>query len=163
MPLVSDVREGIASQMKRKAQPVRVEKELWSLSSKQSLAYDFAPKTYKDRSYRCWRCGSTATFTAEEQKRAYEIRKAYIWQARLLCPTCWTEEQNIAQQLRSFAAEWKQKKRTLVTNRSFLAEWLRLLELHPKYRGRRNPATIAMLRRLLAAGTQQAAARRALS
>lgn len=138
--------------MKRKAQSVRVEKELWSRSSKQSLAYVLAPKTYQDRSYKCRRCSGAATFTAEEQKRTFETRKAYIWQSRLLCPTCWTEEQSIARQLRSFAAEWKKNKRTLVKNRSFLAEWLRLLELHPKYRGRRNPATIAMVTRLLAAG-----------
>lgn len=141
--------------MKRKTQPVRVEKELWSRSSKQSLAYDFAHKTYKDRSYNCWRCGSPSTFTAEEQKHAYEVRKAYIWQSRVLCATCWTEGQSIANQLRAFAARWKQNKQTLRADREFLVEWLRLLELHPEYGGRKNTATMAMLKRILAADAEK--------
>lgn len=85
--------------MARKPAPVRVDKEQWSRSSKQSLSYDFPKKTYKDTPYKCSLCFADAVFTAEEQKHAFEVRKAYIWQARVLCASCWAEEQTIAKGL----------------------------------------------------------------
>jgi hypothetical protein len=141
--------------MKPKRRPVRVDKDAWSRSSRQSLAYDFARKTYKDQHYSCRRCGANSIFTAEDQKYTYEVRKAYIDQGRVLCQVCWSEEQAIAKKLGECAAQWKTNKPALLADQSFLAEWLRLLELHPTFGARENSATIQMLKKCLAKRAQQ--------
>ena len=56
----------------------------WSEKSKRSVSFFFTSK-YEDREYKCWSCGKLATFTAEDQKYTYEVRKASIDQRRVLC------------------------------------------------------------------------------
>jgi Probable zinc-ribbon domain len=132
-----------------KRKPVLVNKEQWSRSSKQSLAYDFARKTYSNITFKCQQCGADEVFTAEAQKRAYEDKKAYIWQRRVLCASCWKDEQLIAKSLRSYMTKWKLDKQNLKSDAVFLQNWLELLELHPYYGARKNTALIAMVSKCL--------------
>lgn len=137
---------------KRAIRPgVPVDPEKWSESSKRSVIYDFPPKEYGDINYKCWRCEASAVFTAEEQKQAFERRKAYIWQRRYLCGTCFSERQALERNIRRHSAKWEAQKRQLQRDIAFLKEWLQLLEAHPRYGGKRNEANINMLRRLLEA------------
>jgi hypothetical protein len=128
-----------------KRKSVLVNKEQWSRSSKQSLAYDFAGKTYADIIFKCRQCGANEVFTAKAQKRAFEDKKAYIWQQRVLCTSCWKDEQLIAKSLRSYMTKWKLDKQNLKSDAVFLQNWLKLLELHPYYGARKNTALIAMI------------------
>jgi hypothetical protein len=137
--------------MKSKRAPVSVDATRWSKSSKQSYSYVNPPEEYTDLEYDCWRCGSRAVFSAEDQKKTFEVRKAYIWQRRALCKPCWTEEQKIARRLQAKATEWKKNKPRLVKDLPFLREWLALLEEHPKYGVRANTGGIAMLKKQITA------------
>ena len=134
---------------------VRVEKDKWSRSSKQSLAYDFAKRTYKDRHFKCRRCSAAAVFTAEQQKHTFEVRKAYIWQGRSLCADCFAQEQHIERQLLVYASKWRNNKAHLAKDQGFLREWLCLLEAHVKFGHVPDSAAIAMVRSKLAEAAQQ--------
>ena len=134
---------------KQRSTRVPANREQWSESSKRSLAYDFQSAEYSDLHYLCWRCGTPSVFLAEEQKKAYEIRKAYIWQRRFLCDQCWRERRALEKITRTSSAQWKTEKRTLQRDRKFVVEWKNALEELPKYGARKNGAIIAMLNRLL--------------
>jgi len=86
--------------MEKKEQPphilaVPTAPEHWSDSSKQSYAYQSPPREYSDRHYTCRHCRKAAVFTGQEQREAYEARKAYIWQARVLCAECFATRMQI--------------------------------------------------------------------
>lgn len=132
-------------------------KDLWPPASKRSdrcVPYD---PFYTDRPYICRRCGQPAVYSAADQKQAVEVWKAQIWQPRVLCPDCWRERQQLEKKIAACNSRWSRSKATLKQNRPFLSEWLMWLELHPSYGGRKNTATIAMLRRLGASLTASAA------
>ncbi|TFV90132.1 hypothetical protein E4K72_21105 [Oxalobacteraceae bacterium OM1] len=102
--------------MKKMPKPrtIAANPDAWSAESKQSVAFEHRlTKEYADIGYRCWRCGRPSIFTAEEQRCAYEVKKAYIAQTRILCAACWRESNDIAAQLEACEKRWKQsKKRT---------------------------------------------------
>jgi hypothetical protein len=126
-----------------------VDASQWSRSSKQSSAFRAPPITYEDIQYHCWRCGNTAVFPAAEQKKAFEVRKASIWQRRVLCPECWEQRLKLERDIRDCQTRWRTQKRELQRDRQFLGMWLELLETYPKFAGRANHASIRMLQRLL--------------
>jgi hypothetical protein len=128
-----------------------VDASKWSEKSKRSEEYHFPPAEYEDLEYKCWRCGAAAIFAAEQQREAFEVRQAYIWQRRILCPGCWKERCRIERAIRGYATRWKEDKRRLRSDAMFLQEWLALLGRAPEYALRKNVAIIAMLRRLLGA------------
>jgi hypothetical protein len=136
--------------LKRKQRTQPVNPNHWSESSKRSGIFQTPPSHYEDIAYRCARCGEPAVFTAADQKLAFEGRKAYIWQRRVLCPECWGERQRIEHGIRECQTRWRDRKSELQRDREFLRHWLGLLERHPEYGGRKNHAGINMLRRLVA-------------
>lgn len=128
---------------------VPVDREKWSESSKRSYTYYSHPPEYRDYHYKCSSCGQPSVFTAEAQRNAYEVRKAYIWQSRTLCTDCFRECMRIERDLRKCAEDWKSDRSVLQQNTEFLRRWLTLLEDHVKYGGRADAGNIHMLRHLL--------------
>lgn len=82
----------------------------WSDSSKRSYSYAAFPPFYEDLPYNCWHCGKASIFSASDQKVAFEEKKAYIWQRRMLCRECWSDEQKIASTIRACQTKWNESK-----------------------------------------------------
>jgi hypothetical protein len=123
--------------------------EHWSDESKRSVAYGFAIKPYRDKTYLCWRCNAPDVFTAAEQKHTFEVRKANISQQRVLCQTCHREWVGLDHEAREYRQQWAAEKETLRQNNEFLRRWLNVLEALPGYNGTRDEGNIVMLRRLV--------------
>jgi hypothetical protein len=124
----------------------------WSESSQGSVAAYFTTE-YVDEPYKCWHCRADATFTAVDQKYTYEVRKANVNQSRRLCEPCWRESLRIAKELASQANAWEASKKSLKTDKTFLSNWLKLLELQETYVPyRHDVARKNMLRKLLSGG-----------
>jgi hypothetical protein len=122
----------------------------WSEASRRSVGAIFPPRPYTDIEYVCWRCKRPDVFTAEQQKHAYEVRKAYIWQQRILCRECYRERQALEQEARVCRRRWADERRSLRSDLGFLRRWLTVLEALPEYKGTADRANIAMLWRLVA-------------
>jgi hypothetical protein len=121
----------------------------WSEKSQRSVSFLFTSK-YEDREYKCWSCGKTAVFTAEDQKYTYEVRKASIDQQRVLCAECRKVSLQISKDLESCESRWVIEKSMLEADRAFLSHWLDLLEKREHYvRYRPDKAKKNMLRKLL--------------
>lgn len=124
--------------------------ELWSDSSKQSYAYQSPHhREYSDRQYTCRRCGQPAVFTAEEQREAYEVRKAYIWQTRVLCAACFATRMQIEAELHGCAQRWQTARAEFQADTPFLLCWLGLLQQHVEYGGSQDVGNTHMLQALL--------------
>jgi hypothetical protein len=126
--------------------------ECWSEDSKRSVAYEFAPRPYRDKAYTCWRsaCGAPDVFTAAEQKHAFEVRKANISQQRVLCRACHREWVALDREAREYRRRWAAERLALARDPAFLRRWLLVLESLPGYNGSRDEANVVMLRRLVA-------------
>jgi hypothetical protein len=122
----------------------------WSEESRRSLASGYTDY-YRDITYVCIHCDAHAVFTAEEQRKAFEVEKRYIWHRRNLCGECWRERREVERTLQECREMWTKQRSSLQNDRGFLADWLFALELHPQYGGSEDTAHIAMIRRLLAA------------
>lgn len=121
----------------------------WSESSKRSYIFDSPPSEYRDHLYKCWTCGQPSIFSAEAQRETYEVRKAYIWQRRVLCEDCFQMREQIENGLKACAEAWISNRATLNADKQFLRRWLTLLEDHVHYGGRIDVGNTDMLRRLL--------------
>lgn len=121
----------------------------WSAKS-QGSPPAFWTTEYTDIQYKCWHCKAAATFSAEDQRYTYEVKKAPIDQQRILCEPCWRESLRIAAQLTEFQRQWAQSKNALRADKSFLSGWLQLLEAQETYVPyRQDIARKNMLRKLL--------------
>ena len=125
--------------------------ECWSGECKRSPDYTFAPKSYRDKAYLCWRCRQPDVFTAAEQKHTYEQLKANLWQSRSLCAACHQERVGLEREARECRLRWAADRAALRRDHDFLLHWLVVLEALPRYGGARDSAHIVMLRRLVAA------------
>lgn len=127
---------------------VPADPEQWSESSKRS--YTVRPAHYEDIRFTCLRCGQTSVFTAEDQRETYEVRKAHIKVQRNLCATCFRERKQLEQRLQEYANRWQVERQTLSADRSFLEQWITLLEEHNRYGARHDAGNMRMVRSLLA-------------
>jgi Probable zinc-ribbon domain len=134
----------------RKREPVAANPEAWSESSKRSDEYRNPPSEYEDITYACWRCSEKAVFTAEAQKQAFEVRKVYVWQRRILCPSCFATRQHLKEENETFRARWNAEPNAISADRPALERWQFVLRELPRFAAREDSATIAMLTRLLA-------------
>jgi len=150
-PRQTNNRNRLFLHLEDKAKVVPVDANQWSEDSKRSYVFHSPPASYEDIKYHCSRCGKSAVYSAAEQKLAIEVRKAYIWQRRTLCPECWSARQRIERGIRECQSRWRTHKRELQRDAGFLRQWLGLLETHPDYGGRKNHSGVTMLRRLLGA------------
>jgi hypothetical protein len=135
-----------------RSSPVPVDAEAWSEDGKQSLIHQFPPAAYEDEFYQCIACGARSVFTALEQRETYEVRKAYIWQRRVLCKACWLLRRSLESELRACVSRWKSERVALRNDKLFLQRWLYVLHELPNYGRRRNNAIIRMLEHTLASG-----------
>lgn len=123
----------------------------WSTQSRRSLAAEFAGTHYQDQPARCRRCDGEFVFTAAQQRQAFEVRKAYIWQQRTLCAACWQQRLALTGELRRLQRQWRAQRASLKRDIAALRRWRELLRQLPFYGCRQDVAQIAMLERLLAA------------
>lgn len=124
--------------------------DLWSDSSKQSYAYQSSlHRAYTDRHYTCRRCKQAAVFTALQQREVYEVRKAYIWQDRVLCAECFATRMQIEAELRACARRWQADRAECQADTPFLLSWHGLLQQHVEYGGSRDEGNTRMLMALL--------------
>jgi hypothetical protein len=123
--------------------------ECLSDDSKRSVAHRFSLEPYQDKAYLCWRCNAPDVFTAAEQKHTFEVRKANIWQRRVLCRACHSEWVKLEQEARECRQRWSAEREALRHDLEFLRRWLVVLEALPGYNGARDEANIVMLRRLV--------------
>ena len=130
--------------------PVPVDREQWSESSRRSLDYDFAPAFYEDKPFNCLACGAKATFTAEQQKREYEVKKAFTWQQHILCHPCFVKRHELSGQNDALLNRWSTEKLRMKQDTVALNQWVEILELLPTYGMRKDTARLRMLRKLLA-------------
>ena len=113
-----------------------VDKEQWSESSKQSYAYQAVKHCYEDIHYVCRKCGKASVFPGEEQKIAFEVKKHYIWQRRVLCPDCNGMLFALRVAHREFEARWAAERRELSRDLIFLRAWQAVLAAFPAYGSR---------------------------
>ena len=126
--------------------------ERWSEESKRSVAFEFPPRPYRDKAYRCGRCGAPDVFTAADQKHAFEVRKANISQQRVLCGACHRERVRLEREAGDCRQRWAAERDALHGDPAFLRRWLAVLEALPGYGGATDEAAIGMLRRLVSEG-----------
>lgn len=115
----------------------QIDFEKWSEESKRSFRYtglNGYVDYYSDIHYECVACGKKAVFSAKDQKISYEINKNYIWQKRVLCPSCYQELQEIKQAL------VKYEELLSAGNIEILNENLALLSKLPRYGRKINKA-----------------------
>jgi Probable zinc-ribbon domain len=124
--------------------------DCWSEESKRSVAYEFRPPVYRDKAYRCWRCGAPDVFTAADQKHTFEVRKANISRQRVLCGACHRERAELEREAGECGRRWAAGRVKLVRDPGFLRRWLEVLESLPGYGGANDEANIARVRRLIA-------------
>jgi hypothetical protein len=121
----------------------------WSEQSKHSVAFYFR-REYVDRPYKCWRCGAACTFSAQDQKYTFEVKKASVNQRRNLCAMCWSESHRLRTALSEHDVRWTAEKSDLRSDKEFLCEWLDLLTRWKQFAPYKlDVAKMNMLRRLL--------------
>lgn len=124
----------------------------WSKETRQMTDRYGEPTHYFDEYYWCECCAAMAVFTAEEQRVAYEERKAYLCQRRTLCSTCHEHRTRIVSELKDIRALWRSDRSRLQADTQFLDRWLRLLHDHVKHGGAADESHMEMLGRLLTGG-----------
>lgn len=125
--------------------------EQWAEKSKQSISYHYT-REYTDILYDCWRCKAPSVFSAQDQKRTFEVKKASIDQRRILCGSCWAESNQIRALLNDCASSWAASKKEPQQDGAFLVNWLELLVYLEEYVPYKpDTAKKNMLQKLLAA------------
>ena len=102
---------------------------------------------YEDIHYACIHCSAPSTFTTEAQKDAFESRKAYLWQRRVLCENCFGVRRASECELRAIRSRWRGSRADVRRDPAALQRWLDLLLSLPAYGARRDVAAIAMVTR----------------
>jgi hypothetical protein len=129
--------------------PVPADPSQWSEKSQRSVSFGWT-KEYQDIKYSCWHCGKAATFSAADQKRAFEVKKTPVDQRRILCPECWKQSEDLTKQIVACEEQWQSSKAILRKDKGFLERWLQLLVTKEHYaRYRANTAAKRMLEKLL--------------
>ena len=127
----------------------RINKNAYSEESKRSVGHEFLGEYYEDIKYNCSKCKEIAIFLASEQKKAYEVRKEYMWVKRQLCDNCWKEMRSIKAELYRIESEYCKNKAISLASKVILTEWLELLELYPKFGKKANSARIIFVKKHL--------------
>ena len=121
----------------------------WSIESQRSVSAGWTTE-YTTLRYFCWRCRTSAAFTAEEQRYTYEVKKANINQQRVLCPPCWKRSNAISIALAECENRWAANKISLRRDKAFLEHWAGLINERDEYLAyRTDSAKKNMLAKLL--------------
>ena len=130
---------------------VALDTSRWSQASRLSMACELAGDHYRDRPSTCRNCGDGFVFTAQQQREAYEVRKAYIWQQRVLCAPCWRQRVHLLGELKRIRSRWARERACVKRDRQALRQWRDVLAQLPRYGLCEDRAQRAMVDRLLAA------------
>ncbi len=134
---------------------VPINPDNWSEASKRSMIYTFhkenvgIKKIYEDIPYTCLKCQQPALFSAEAQREAFEVRKAYFCQQRALCEECFLVRIRLEGEIKEFQRRWKEERRVIERDRPALMHWLHLLEKLPLYGASTNGDQMRMLKKRL--------------
>ncbi len=132
-----------------KSQSIPITVANWSGASQRSAGYCPPSFEYKDRHYQCYRCRRPSVFSATAQREAFEVRKVYIWQQRILCEECFVIRRKLEHEVKEFNRRWCTEQSLLKKDLEALKHWSYLLEELPYYGIRRNTAQLTMLKRLI--------------
>jgi hypothetical protein len=124
---------------------VEINKENWSEESKRSYSYDSPISCYQDENYKCYKCGESSVFTAEEQKYSYEVKKNYIWKKRVLCQNCFSEYEALTKKICEFENAWGCEPVAGKGKALYLQEWLSALNEVPSFGKPKNEAVAIMI------------------
>lgn len=130
----------------------RIDAARYSESSKRSYGHEILSrkKYYQDIEYNCRACGKLDTYTAFEQKKAYENRHDYIHAQRVLCNNCWGSKRILSKQAREMERQYCLNKPVKLADRQFLQEWIGILIELRKYTHRFNQQRIRFIEKHLA-------------
>ena len=128
---------------------VIIDRNAWSEESKRSYAYEYTNKYYEDIGYLCIKCSSGCTFTAEEQKETYEVKKRYIWQRRVLCNRCFKELQILEKKNQEYETQWSNEDKSSRCKVKYLEDWLHLINELPKYGKSKNHSKAEQLLKII--------------
>jgi hypothetical protein len=126
---------------------VPINKSEYSEESMRSVGHEFLGNYYEDIKYECGKCKKNSIFSAIEQQQTFEIRKKYMWIQRKLCAVCYIEMKALKTELLRIEEYYCRNKVVTLASKSFLAEWLRLLELYPKFGKEQNSARIIFVKK----------------
>jgi hypothetical protein len=129
--------------------PIFVDTVNWSEQSRRSLKYISAPTQYHDIEYTCYHCRRIAVYSAAAQRESLEVKKAYLWQHRVLCEQCFLARRAFEKEIRGLNSRWLIERNLLEKEPKSLIRWLQILKDLPSYGVRKNTAHIAMLTKLL--------------
>jgi len=127
----------------------RINKDDYSESSRKSVGFEYLGDYYEDKKYRCKKCYKQDIFTAEEQKKTFEVKKAYMWQQRFLCGLCYQEMSSIKKELIETDNKYLENKEVVLGNEELLKRWLFLLTEFPKYWQKEDTAKIAFVKKAI--------------
>ncbi|CAD5379375.1 conserved hypothetical protein [Pseudomonas sp. OF001] len=135
-----------------------INRSAWSRSSQRSPGghYDEKATEYENIAYRCFKCFAGCVFTAEAQKRAYEVQKRFVWWLPSLCAQCQSEVERLKAEDKACQAEWNLRKEFLEKDQKFLRRWLEVIRSIPAYGKRANSSIEVMLMRCLEASHHEA-------
>lgn len=141
---------------KRISRSIPINVENWSeasqYSANRSASVCAPPSEYEDIHYECYHCRCPAIFPAAAQYEAFEVRKAYIWQRRVLCEDCFLTRITLEREVNELNRRWKTERSSLAKELASLKRWLEMLEKLPSYGAGKNTAHLAMLKRLITNG-----------
>ncbi|MCU7875140.1 MAG: hypothetical protein KZQ91_20585, partial [Candidatus Thiodiazotropha sp. (ex Lucinoma borealis)] len=127
----------------------RINRKAWSKESKHSYAYLSNEAFYEDEKYKCYKSGKIAVFSAQEQKKAYEVDKRYIWQKRSLCQTCYSAYNNIKSKISNFEQEYGSEIKNHSIDALIIKVWLNMLKEVPSYGKPLDRAKVTMLENMV--------------
>lgn len=128
---------------------VPINKSEYSEESMRSVGHEFLGNYYEDIKYECVKCKQKSIFSAIEQQQTFEIRKRYMWIQRKLCAVCHIEMKALKTELLRIEDDYCKSKVVTLASKDFLVEWLRLLELYPKFGKKPNSARIIFVKKHL--------------
>lgn len=128
---------------------VPADKSKWSESSKNSYSYESCIEGYADISYKCYKCGNCAVFTAQDQKEAFEVRKCYVWQRRNLCAACYDEFSALKTAIKNYEKLWASESDLSKSTAPYIRDWFLALNMVPSFGKRANQAMITHLKKYL--------------
>jgi len=125
----------------------KVDFERYCRNSKGSYGLEIKANFYTNITYKCRSCGKFDVFSAIEQKKAYENRKEYYEQVRVLCQDCWRSKRKLLKMAQEYESSYCRSKKAKLEDLDFLIGWFNTLKEYKKYTHRYNQMRIKFLRK----------------
>lgn len=135
-----------SGRQRQQGSQIPVNRRRWSESSQRTYTL---MAFYRDIPWRCRGCDESFTFTAQEQKQAYEEDHVYIHWRPVLCDSCVSQSQAARDEIHRCEERWRDHKPVLEHDIHFLKQWLAALKTYAHLSGRNNDSVIVMLETLI--------------